>query len=140
MVNVFKSYDLSNFKLHSKLGLEYKTVGQTDRKAFYEKVYDDVNLNRIFPVFSLGVSYLKALSNTIGSGIMMELNSESPETESLFIAVNKPGGKPAWSGNPNLSQPVKFGLRGLIAYKELSLELFASQIWNYNNLSKEVGK
>jgi iron complex outermembrane receptor protein len=80
---------------------------------------------------------LKALSNSIGSGIMMELNSESPETESLFIAVNKPGGKPAWSGNPTLLQPVKFGLRSLIAYKKLSFELFAANIWNYNNLAKK---
>ena len=138
MASVFKSYDISSFKLHSKLGLEYKTVGETERKEFYEKVYNDVDLDRLFPIFSFGVSYLKALSNSIGSGIMMELNSESPETESLFIAVNKPGGKPAWSGNPSLKQPVKFGLRSLLTYRELSVEIFASHIWNYNNLSKRT--
>ena len=138
LTNIFKSFDISNFKVHAKLGIEYKKVGETSRKEFYSKIYDDVKLERFFPIFSAGLSYVKTLSDNAAGGLMVEVNSDSPETESLFIAVNKPGNKPAWSGNPNLSQPIKFGLRSLLSYKDFSLELFGSHIWDYNNLSKRT--
>jgi iron complex outermembrane receptor protein len=71
----------------------------------------------------------------------MEFDTENPETESLFIAVKKPGTKPAWSGNPNLEQPIKTGIRGLLTYEKLNLEFFGTQVWNYNNLvSKKVNE
>lgn len=138
LANFFQSFNLSSLKVHAKLGLEYKTVGDVSREEFYSKVYDDVKLERLFPIFSAGVSYVEAITNTLAGGLMVEVNSDSPETESLFIAVQKPMNKPAWSGNPNLSQPVKFGLRSLLTYKDVSLELFGSNVWNYNNLAKKT--
>lgn len=138
LVNLFHSMDFNNIKLHGKLGLSYKSAGEESRKVLYEEVYDDVNLDRYFPLFSVGASYLTALTNKIGAGMMLELNSESPETESLFIGVKKPGTKPAWVGNPTLDQPIKASLRGLLSYSDLSVELFASQVWNYSNLVKST--
>lgn len=138
LANFFKSFNFSSLKVHAKLGIEYKMANEASIKEFYSKVYEDAKLERIFPIFSAGVSYMKALSNTLAGGLMVEINSDSPETESLFIAVKKPGTKPAWSGNPNLSQPIKFGLRSLLTYKDVSLELFGSNVWNYNNLAKKT--
>lgn len=137
LVNLFKSFSIDQFQLHSKLGISYKSVGETSRKSFYEQIYNDVKLNRLFPIFSFGVSYLTTLSDEVGAGIMTEVNSESPETETLFIAVKKPGTKPAWSGNPSLNQPVKASLRGSLNINHVSLEIFGSQVWNYNNLIKK---
>ena len=137
LVNLFKSFDLEKFQVHTKLGISYKNVGEKKRKSFYEQIYNNVELNRVFPIFSFGVSYLTTLSDKIGAGIMAEVNSESPETETLFIAVTKPGTKPAWSGNPNLEQPIKTSLRGSLNFNNISIEIFGSQVWNYNNLIKK---
>lgn len=137
LVNLFKSFSIDQFQVHSKLGISYKSVGETSRKSFYEQIYNNVDLNRVFPLFSLGVSYLTTLSDKVGAGIMAEVNSESPETETLFIAVEKPGTKPAWSGNPNLQQPIKTSLRGSLDFNNISFEVFGSQVWNYNNLVKK---
>jgi len=137
LINLFKSFEFSEIQVHTKLGLSYKSVGETSRKSFYEQVHSDVKIKRLFPIFSTGISYTTALSEKMGAGLMFEINSESPETESLFIAVKKPGTKPSWSGNPNLNQPIKSSLRGLISFENLSLELFASRIWDYNNLARK---
>jgi len=136
--NLFRKFYYDYFQLHGKLGFSYQTVGEKSRKEFYQNYFDDVKLERFFPTFSFGISRMFALSQKIGIGGLVEINSESPETESLFIAVKKPGTKPAWSGNPNLNQPLKVTLRTSINYENLSLEIFNSQIWNYNNLTKKI--
>ncbi|MCB9219391.1 MAG: hypothetical protein H6610_08040 [Ignavibacteriales bacterium] len=137
MLNLFKSYDLNKIRIHGKAGFSYQTVGKKEREEFYKQYFNDVKLERFFPIFSAGISYSSIISNHLGTGIMLEVNSESPETESLFIAVKKPGTKPAWSGNPNLNQPIKAGLRGLISFDKFNLEFFATQVWDYNNLTNK---
>ncbi len=135
--NLFKEFEYSNFQLHGKLGFSYQMVGERSRKDFYKNYFEEIKLERFFPTFSIGISRMIALFHKIGIGGLLELNSESPETETLFIAVKKPGTKPAWSGNPNLNQPLRATLRSSISYENFNLELFGSQIWNYNNLTKK---
>ncbi|MBK7107001.1 MAG: hypothetical protein IPH62_17140 [Ignavibacteriae bacterium] len=137
LVNLFKTFEFSRIQLHSKIGLSYQKVGDESREEFYNVYFNNVKLERYFPVFSFGISHTNIIFNNVGLGGMIEVNSESPETESLFIAVKKPGTKPAWSGNPNLDQPIKATLRSSITYNNFSLELFGSKVWNYNNLSKQ---
>ena len=47
--------------------------------------------------------------------------------------------KPNWSGNPTLDQPYRAVLRGMVAYENLSLEIYYSRVWNYVNLTKIPG-
>jgi len=136
LVNLFKMFKLSEFIIHSKLGMSYQNVGETERQAFYQTVHKDAGTSRLFPIFSLGASYTKTISNNLGAGFMIEVNSEAPETETMFIAVKKPLGKPFWSGNPTLTQPIKSTLRGSVNYSNFVLELYGTQVWNYVNLTK----
>ncbi len=136
--NIFKSLDYMNFTFHAKLGMVYHSVGNKEREKFYKMIYNDVNLSNIFPTFSFGVSRLTSFGKNFGGGIMLEANSESPEPETLYISVKKPMNKPAWSGNPNLRQPIKSTLRSSLYFDKLSLELYGTKVWNYINLIKKV--
>jgi len=136
LVNLFKTFEFSKILIHSKLGISYQGVGETEREDFYSLVHSNIEINRLFPIFSLGASYTKSISNNFGGGIMLEVNSEAPETETMFIAVKKPMGKPFWSGNPTLDQPIKSTIRGSLNYSNFVLELYGTQVWNYVNLTK----
>ncbi|MEE9429453.1 MAG: hypothetical protein V3V16_00325 [Melioribacteraceae bacterium] len=138
LVNLFKTFQLSDILVHSKLGMSYQSVGETERETFYQAVHQDAGTSRFFPIFSLGASYTKNISKNFGAGVMLEVNSEAPETETMFIAVKKPMGKPAWSGNPTLDQPIKSTLRGSLNYSNFVLELYGTQVWNYVNLTKVI--
>lgn len=137
MANIFKSFKYKDFDVNGKLGFVYSSVGEKSRKDFYNGIYNDVDLNNFFPIFAINTSYQTNLFNALGAGAMLEANSEAPEIEALYIAVQKPMGKPTWSGNPNLRQPVKFGFRGNLVYDNFSVELFVSRIQNYYILVKK---
>ncbi|MCU0332394.1 MAG: hypothetical protein MUC75_03370, partial [Ignavibacteriaceae bacterium] len=70
-----------------------------------------------------------------GTGAIIEAASEAPETEYLFIAIQRPMTNPNWSGNPTLNQPMRGTVRGSVNYQRIRLELFATQAWNYVNLT-----
>ncbi len=135
--NLFKSINYKSLTINSKLGLVYHNVGNKERESFYKTAYNKVRLTAFFPVFSLGLSYSGTLGKNLTGGIMLEGNSESPEPETLFIAVKKPMNKPTWSGNPNLNQPIKSTLRGMLNFDNISLELYGTKVWNYINLIKK---
>ncbi len=135
--NLFKTFQYSGLLFHGKLGMVYQSVGNKEREAFFKAVYNDAELTALFPTFSLGVSHSTSLGNNVSGGIMLEANSESPEPEMLFISVKKPMGKPAWSGNPTLSQPIKSTLRGTLSYDKIYMEIYGTKVWNYINLVKK---
>ncbi len=136
MVNLFKTYDFSGFTLHGKAGFNYQNINEEERKEFYQQIYDDVKTSRFFPTFSIGLSHMTAINNNLGAGFLIEANSEAPETETMFIAVKKPGTKPAWVGNPELSQPVKASIRASLHYNSFTLEAYGTRVWNYVNLTR----
>jgi iron complex outermembrane receptor protein len=132
---VSKSISFSHVTLRGKAGLMYQTVGEKERLDFYKSLYPDAEGNRWFPVFGISADYASTLSDDWGVGAIIEAGSEAPETEYLFIAVQRPMMNPNWSGNPTLDQPIRGTLRGSINYKRARLELFATQAWNYVNLT-----
>jgi iron complex outermembrane receptor protein len=103
---------------------------------FYQSLYPDAKLNRWFPTFGLSANYSAMISDGWSAVGLLEAASEAPETEYLFIAVQKPMAKPNWSGNPTLDQPIRTTLRGSISYDYFSMELFGTRVWNYVNLNK----
>ncbi|MBL1213187.1 MAG: hypothetical protein HND52_07520 [Ignavibacteriae bacterium] len=133
--SLHKLFTFTQFELSAKGGVTYLNVGESERKTFYEAIHNDVKDSRIFPTFGLSLSYSEALSSEIGIGFLAEAASEAPETEALFIAVQKPMDKPNWSGNPTLDQPVRSTIRTSFNYSNLRLELFGSRIWNYVDLA-----
>ena len=104
---------------------------------YYEQA---AKFNRWFPIFGINFDYTNSINNSIGYGFILEAAGEAPDLEELYISVNKPMAKPNWIGNPNLDQTIRGGLRGMIAYENLNLDVYYSQLWNYVNLIKIPGE
>ncbi len=137
-LNLSENFSFEFVKVFLKGGLQYLTFKDEARKTFYEELYSNVSSKRYF--ISSGVTFVyspKIHSNLTGK-IITEFSSDSPDPELLFIAVKRMGNNPDWSGNPNLRQPVKFGARGTLDYKNISFEIFTNYILNYIDVVKKM--
>lgn len=131
---LYDKIELDDFTLSGKIGLAHFSLGDEDRKSFYEQLYTDAETSRFFGTFALGAGYSSLINDEIGYGVLLEAASVAPETETMFIAVKKPMGNPAWVGNPAIDQPVRSTLRTSVNYETLRLEAFGTYVWNYVNL------
>lgn len=125
-----------NFRVSGKFGVANQSMNDSETEAFFKTYYDVSKFNRWFPLFGITADYSGLIVDKLGYGVLIEAGGEIPSLEELYITVVKPGTKPNWSGNPNLSQPIRSALRGMLAYEHLTLEVYYSQIWNYVNLTK----
>ena len=128
-----KSYSSLHWGASAKAGAIYHRMGDDARLDFYKPLYPDAKQTRLIPTFGFTGFYKSLLANKIIGVLTAEIASDAPATENMYITVRKPMGKPNWMGNPTLDQPVKAGLRGSLAYRGASIELFATQVWNYIN-------
>jgi iron complex outermembrane receptor protein len=133
---LFKSATLGRFTFAGKIGGVNHRVGDETRLLFYEPLHSEVSADRFFVIYAASATYARALRSNCVTALMLEGASESPETEALYIAVQKPMNKPWWSGNPNLGQPYRATLRGSIRYGPALLELYGTHIWDYVYLAK----
>jgi iron complex outermembrane receptor protein len=136
--SVFKKFDFNKFTISGRAGVVHHSVGNDKRLDFYKSLYPNAKLSRWFPTFGLSANYTTIISGDWNAAGLLEAASEAPETEYLYIAVQKPMTKSNWSGNPTLNQPVRTTLRGSIGYKYINFEAFATQVWNYINLKKDA--
>ena len=123
--------NFGKFTLSGKAGVSYQTVGEEERLDFYKQLYPDAEGSRWFPVFGLSANYSTSLNEDWGTGAIIEAASESPETEYLYIAIQRPMTNPNWSGNPTLNQPMRGTVRGSVNYQRIRLEAFTTQVWDY---------
>lgn len=138
--SLHKAFTPERWLLSVRLGAVYHRVGDESRLAFYQPLYPGSDKDTWFPTYAVGVSYVRPFQSNWMAGVMLESASESPEMETLFIAVQKPMGKPWWSGNPTLDQPVRATLRGSLRYRRVQLEMYGTYISNYVYLEKaQVG-
>lgn len=131
--SVIKKFELGNFIISAKAGLINQRLGDESQMSLYQTLYPGAKSNRLFPVFAAVVSYSSILGNEFDAQILAETASSAPEIESLYISVKRPMMNPNWVGNPDLDQAVKASLRGSINYKNLRMELFGTNVWNYVN-------
>lgn len=131
---VQKSFSFNKFRLSGKLGVVNQSMNDKEMEVLYYE--QDAKFNRWFPIFGINFDYTNSINNSVGYGFILEAAGEAPDLEELYISVTKPMMKPTWIGNPNLDQTIRAGLRGMIAYDNLSLEVYYSQLWNYVNLTK----
>ncbi len=136
--SLFKKIDFSTISISGRAGVVHHSVGNDKRLDFYKSLYSDAESNRWFPTFGLSTNYSTIISDEWNAAGLIEAASEAPETEYMFIAVQKPMAKPNWSGNPTLNQPIRTTLRGSVGYNFFNLELFGTRVWNYVNLKKDV--
>ncbi|VAX19705.1 hypothetical protein MNBD_IGNAVI01-2759 [hydrothermal vent metagenome] len=129
-------FKFGHFRLSGKLGVVNQSMNDKESQLSYNNYENKGSFDRWFPIFGINIDYTNSISNSIGYGFILEAASEAPDLEELYISVNKPMKKPNWSGNPNLDQTIISGLRGMIAYENLSLEIYYSQLWGYVNLTE----
>ncbi len=131
----FHQMSLGGLNLSAKLGVVYENLGDKNRLDFYKAIYPDAKDSRYFLTFSAAANYMKAFNGDLAGGVILEAASDAPDIETLFISVKKPAMKPQWSGNPDLKQPVRATFRTMVKYKSGEIELFATKVWNYVNLT-----
>jgi iron complex outermembrane receptor protein len=136
--SLIRKFDFEKISISGRAGVVHHSVGNEVRTDFYKSLYPDAKLSRWFPTFGLSVNYSTIISDGWDAAGLLEAASEAPETEYLFIAVQKPMAKPNWSGNPTLNQPIRTTLRASIGYNYFNLELFGTRVWNYVNLKKDA--
>lgn len=130
--------DFDKITVSGRAGIVHHSVGDESRLPFYQTLFPDADVSRWFPTFGLSANYSTLITDSWGAGALVETSSEEPETEYMFIAVKKLMNKPTWSGNPTLNQPMRATMRGSINYQDIRLEVFATQVWNYVNLTKAM--
>lgn len=131
------SFDLMPIKLSLKAGGQYFLIGDEDRIGFYNLLYEDVDRTNVYITAGLNAHSFAEITKDFISTISAEVALDAPETEQLYIAIERLGTNPNWSGNPNLKQPVKISLRTSFIYKFLSIEGFANHIHNYVNVVRK---
>jgi len=120
----------SGVELAGRIGLQNQRLGDSTRLEFHRVLYDEAKSSRWFLPFSGLASYARPLGKTITGGLLLELASEPPHPRELYIAVQKLGAKPWWSGNPGLQAPIRGSVRGRLMRGPVRLDWQASRIWN----------
>ncbi len=130
------SFELMPVTLSLKAGGQYFMIGDEDRVGFYNLLYQDVDKTNFYVTAGLNAHSFAEITKDLISTISAEVALDAPENEQLYIAIERMGANPNWSGNPNLKQPVKISFRTSFIYKFLSIEGFANHIHNYVNVVK----
>ncbi len=123
-------------ELGGRLGLQRQWLGDAERLGFHQELYPDAEDQRWFLPFGIMASVAKPLSESVLGGLQVDLGSEPPHPRDLFISVQKPMGKPWWSGNPELKAPVRGTIRARLTTPAGKFEVYGTQIWDYASLMK----
>jgi iron complex outermembrane receptor protein len=122
----------------AKIGLSYYRLGDKEVMNFFNQIHSDTKDHRIFPLVGINISKTVLVKNFFSINGMADLAAEAPEAEALFINVKKMMGKPYWSGNPNLDQPIRTTVRTNLSIPHVNLDLFGSYIFNYVYLDSAI--
>ena len=138
-INGIASYgfDVLPIKLSVKGGAQYFIVGDEDRIDFYTSLYGNVDKNNFYLIAAFNAHSVAEISNDFVSTISAEVATDAPEAEQLYIAIERLGTNPNWSGNPTLQQPIKISLRTSFIFKFFTIEAFANHIHDYVNVVKK---
>ena len=131
-------FTFDKINISTKLGAVYQFIDDKQRLSFYQALYQDADTKRFFVPFGLSVSYNNTLTDKIGYGVLAEAAGEPPQSENLFIGVQRMMNNPVWVGNPALNEPLRGTVRASLNYDKLNLEGFVSMIWNYVNLTEAL--
>jgi iron complex outermembrane receptor protein len=122
--------------LFLRAGVARTKVGDEDQLDLYRILEPEAELTKwSFPVGATATR-LMDLSEDYLLGLSAEISSDAPGIEQQYIATDKPGTKPDWVGNPELSDPLRATARAALQRDRVQLEVFATRIWNYPYLAR----
>ena len=120
-----------SLEFSGKLGFLNTRVGDKPRMAYYRNLYANADDARTFAVFGFSAGYTHLFAVDRAAGARIEITSEPPQAEELYIALQRPGNKTWRAGNPGLTAPVRMTLRGNVSIDRVRLELFGCHVWEY---------
>jgi len=123
------------FDLWGKIGISYHYTPDNDILDFYKLLYSDASNSKTDLLIDLGGSFHYTLSGKASGKIVVDLTSQAPSTEFIFISVMRPMGKAWWSGNPTLNTPVRISARNEFSFDKFSVEAFGTFVKNYIDLT-----
>jgi iron complex outermembrane recepter protein len=124
-----------DIELGARIGVQHVKIADTDRLSFHQVPHPDAEDNRLFVPFGARAGIKKTFGGKHLAGLQLEVASEAPHPRNLYISVQKPMGKPWWSGNPTLEAPIRATLRGRLRSGMFTLETYGSRVSNYVNLA-----
>ena len=131
---LFEQRRLSGVIAWGKIGFSRNWIDDAERVSFYQGVHADADDHKNYLTFAVGASKRFDLGDRWWGSVTADAVMEPPSSEYLFIAVQRPGTKPWWSGNPTLDAPVRLSLRGRAERRGFSFETYVNRVWNYTDL------
>ncbi len=131
-------FSFEKIKTFVKGGAQFFRYKDGSRNDFYKELYPSASDKRFFVSGALLANYSTQMFNNLIISATAEVATDAPEAEQLYIAIKRPMTNPDWSGNPELRQPLRGGLRTAISYKFVSLELFGNYVSNYAEPTRKM--
>lgn len=128
---VWKRRSTERYTAWGRLGLSNSRLGDKSQADLYEPLFGATDESRWFPTLGAGASVRYAMTSSVSGSATADVVSEPPTPEQLYIAYRAPMNNPWWSGNPELSAPVRASLRTQATGYGVTLDLSASHVWNY---------
>jgi iron complex outermembrane receptor protein len=117
--------------LSGKLGVRYDRITDETALALYRRLQPEASDHRWFVPFALGLSHARPVAQQTTLGVMAEIAGHPPDPEYLYVAIERPMGKPHWSGNPELRSPLRATLRTELTAPALAVDLYGSHVSDY---------
>ncbi len=122
-----------------RLGAARTSVGDGSVASMYEAIHAGASTERWSVPFGVTASRRIDVGEASVLSFGGEVASDPPSIEQMFIAVDKPGTKPTWLGNPELSDPVRATARVGLVGERVRVEAFATRVTDYPYLARVMG-
>lgn len=123
------------WSLSLRAGLIHDKAGDSGRvRSLIGRLHPDPADRRWFLTHGLALQARFHLAAAQGA-LLLESASDDPGLESLWLALQKPAGKPWWLGNPELQTALRHTLRGRIVQGPFELEAAVSRVSRYATLA-----
>ncbi len=139
-MSAFHEIKHRRLRFWGRAGVSRFSIDEEQRAAFYASLYDDQSTSQTFLTWAAGAAVQKAILPDVTGVVAVDAVAEPPTAQSLYIALQRPMGKPWWSGNPGLRNPIRTSLRGNVESHGLRFETSASYVWNYVDLASQTAQ
>lgn len=126
-----EDWSFGAFVLDTRLGAAWYRAGNDGALALPRELHGSAESRRLFATGALQLTHRLPVGADLVIGNAIGLISEAPEAEALYVNVVRFPGKPFWSGNPNLDQPLRLRWHGSLAWRDLQVEGDLSHVTNY---------
>lgn len=126
-----QDWSFGAFVLDARLGAAWYRAGNDDALALPRELHGSAESRRLFATGAVQLTHRLPVGSELVWGNSLGLISEAPEAEALYVNVRRFPGKPYWSGNPNLDQPLRLRWHSSLAWRDLQFEGDLSHVGNY---------